>query len=482
MVYPPGQDIDVRNDGVGLIASGKALPVVVGVTSKGTADTLYQYTDPNTLKAALGHGPAVGLALAVMPQAGGVLVLKTGGSTAGAAGSVTPVRVGTSSGTVTVAGAPHNAYEVIVEITADGTLGAGKFKYSLDDDRTYSPELTIPAGGTYAIPDTNLTLTFVPGAGPDFYDNGDTHSFDCTVPHYTTTDLGTAWTALLDQIGSRKIRQCFFSGQNATAADGATMAAAIATHMGTLETNFYYARAVMDAGDDTVANVLSSFSAFADDRVCVCYGTADVITHDSHTGYGTPNVPIAHVVAERAARADLSENLGRKQSGPLRGVLSVTHDEGKDTAFSEADKLTTLRTYRGESGFYITNGYLRSPVGSDFLYYDWGRTIDEVCEIVHTRQQKWLLSKFRSKTDGSGNLDGRDAARVETFVKQALRAKLLDPINIEGFKGHVSGLSYTVDQTNDYLATRTLRSQAGAVPLSPAETIETQIGFVRSVE
>ena len=481
MAYPPQQILTVRDGGIGLVSTSDLPPLVVGVTSGGVADTLYQYSDPNRLLDEQGDGPAVEMAAPIINAVGTILLLKTTAGTAGSNGAVTPTRVGTSTGTVTVAGSPRDGYEVIVRITKTGTLGTGKFDYSLDDGYTFSEILTIPAGGTYVLPNTALTITFVPGGGPTFFEIGDKHEFDSVAPHYTTANLGAAWTQLLLQLGTRNIEQVYFSGKNASAASAATMAAAIATHLTTLETNNYYARALMDAGNDTTANILTSFASFASTRVGVCYGDVDVVGLNSFAGWGVPKRAAVNVVAERAAGADLSENLGRKESGALRGVRAISHDEGTNTQFSEADKITTLRTYRGNAGFYVTNGYLKSPSGSDFLYYDWGRVIDRICRTTFLAQDTWLLKKLRSLKDGTGHMDPRDASRVNGFVRRALKAAVLDPTNVEGYKGHVSGLGYAVDETNDFLATREMLSAAFAVPLVPVETIRTSVGFARSV-
>lgn len=480
MAYPPGQSLTVRDGGVGVLLTQASLPLIVGVSAGGTANTLYQYSDPNTLLEEQVGGPAVELALAVMNASGAVMFLKTASSTAGSNGSVTATLVGDATGTITVAGTPNDSYEVIVDITKTGTLGAGKFIYSLDDGRTYSSEYLIPAGATFAIPGTGLTLTFVPGEGDPFFEAGDRHNFDSTAPHYTTSDIGTAWSAMLAALGSRKVRRVFFAGKNASASSAATMAAAVATHMATLETNNYYARAMLDGGTDNAATTVTDLAAFTDDRVAIVYGDIDVVTLNPFAGWGAPKMPLLLAAAERAAAADLSENLGRKGSGSLRGVVAVSHDERIASGFTEADKIITSRTYTGQVGFFLTNGYLRSPAGSDFLYWDWGCTIDEICETIFEVQDRFLLSKFRALTDGTGNIDPRDAARVEAAVRAALKARLIDPTNIEGTQGHVSGLSYAVDLTNDYLATRTLRSTCAAVPLSPAETISTVIGFARA--
>lgn len=483
MTYPAGQTIVVRDGGIGLSALGTIFPLVIGVTSAGTASTLYFSTNQNSLKDTLGQGPAVELALPVITEKGGVLVLKTPASTAGAAGAVTKTAFSTSTGTITLAGAAYDAYQIKIRIKFTGALGVGRFDYSLDqlgDEPTYSEEITIPSGGTYAIPGTNITATFVPGAGPIIFEAGDSHVSVCTAPQYTTADLSTAWTALLLALGQYVVEECYFTGRSASAAAAATMAATIATLMSSLEARKRWARAMMDCGADTSANVITSIVPFANNRVGVCFGLADVPTLNARAGWGVPRVSVCHALSERAAGCDLSENLGRVASGSLR-VLKILNDEGVSQAFIESHKINTLRTYDGEPGIFSTNGYLKSAAGSDFLYWDWGRVIDRICRVIYSEQQKWLLKKVRVLTDGTGRIDPRDAVRIEMAVRSALKDEILDAINIEGFKGHVSGLEYLVDLNNNVLSTRQLKSTCRAVPLPPIESFATDIGFTSAI-
>ncbi len=483
MTYLPSQTIAVRDGGIGLSALGTIFPLVIGPCSGGVASTLYLSTNQNSLRDTLGQGPAVELALPMITERGGVLVLKTPASTAGAAGSVTKTSASTSTGTVTVAGAAYDAYQVKIRIKLTGALGVARFDYTLDalsPSPTYGEELTVPSGGTYAIPGTNLTLTFVPGAGPIIFELGDSHSFACTAPQYTTADLSTAWAAMLAALGQYVVEECYFAGRSASASAAATMAATIATLMSSLEARKRWARAMMDCGADTSANVITSIVPFANNRVACVFGQADIPTLNPKAGWGVPRFPAAYALAERAAGADLSENLGRVASGSLR-VLAITNDEGANQAFIESHKINTLRTYDGQTGIFSTNGFLKSAAGSDFLYWDFGRVIDRACRIVYDTQQLWLLRKVRVLTDGTGRLDPRDAVRLEAAVRAALKDGLLDPINAEGFPGHVSGLEYVVDLNNNVLTTRQVKSTLRIVPLPPIESLATEIGFTGSL-
>lgn len=482
MTFPPKQTFQVRNNGVGLVAQAAVLPVVLGGTVGGVTDTLYTFNDPNAAIDQLTEGPALELALPLI-QAGGCHVLKTATSVAASNTAVAKSAIGSSTGTVTVAGTATNKYRVRVRIKASGTVGAGRFDYSLDGGYTDSPELTIPAGGTYVMAGSGLTLTFVPGAGAVFFEAGDIHTFTALPAFLNTTNLSAAVVALLAQIGTYRINRLHIAGRPVDAAAGATLFAGVATQLSNLAAAEHFARATMDTGEDAPATVLTAYAAQSDDRISLCYGEADVSAVQTRAtlAYGTPRVPVANVVAERAARAVLSENLGRRASGTLRGVVAITHDQRLAGGFNEADRVTTLTTESGSNAFYITNGYLRSAIGSDFAYWDWGRVIDTLCVAILEGQRPFTLDTLRALTDGTGRLSEDDVKMIEGAVRPLIKSQLSEPKAANGTPGHVSGWRYAVDTENNFLSTRKIRSTGSAVPRAPVEEFETTVGLTRSL-
>lgn len=573
MSYPPGQELTVRSDGIGLVQDPNALPLVVGYAKGLTANQLYQSSNPNTFRDLAQAGPVLETALAAIQKSGAAMILAVAASVAATTSSVDAARVDSSTGTVAVSGTPVLAFDAAVELTKSGAKGVARFKYTLDGE-TYSPERIVPLGGTFAMPGSDLTLTFEgtpnssavtkSGSGPDIalsgeggtdssyvltistagvngtaqfgltrdgavvvaaqavpttpftyavpgttslvitFDNdtwvlnetysfttatslagdfevGDVHSFTTTAPHYSTSDLAAAVAELRSQLGLRRVRRTIFTGQQASASAGATMFAAVATHLADLEGDHYFGRGLMDCGGSTADEFRSAYAAAADNRVGIVWRRARCIVRATFDGYSNAWQPGVRAVAERAFEADLSENLGRVASLNMSWVTEVDHDEGSNQIFVESDKVITFRTHQGQTGFFVTNGYLRSPVGSDFLYWDWGTVIDELCESITEGQQKWLLSKLRSLTDGTGRIAKADAVRVKAAVKSLIDSRLKDPINIEGQKGHVSDVAYEIDLTNDFLATRTVKSTGAAVSLSPIETFVTEVGLARSI-
>lgn len=468
----PGQSLTVRDPGLGIVPESVSAPLYMGCCSGGTVNTLYSFSNKADAIDTLEEGPLVeDVCHALDVDGGPVLAMRLTGSTAGTNGTVTKVGVSTSTGTITVAGAPHDSYETIVEIMATGALGVARFRYSLDDGRTYSEVLTVPSGGTYAVPRTNMTLTFVPGGGPVIFEAGDTHSFDSVAPLYSTSNLADGFTALLAT--STEFAFVVLSGEHATGSAAATMFAAFDTHLTSLATQFRYCRGIMDAGTDTAANVITAMAAVADQRICVCYGDADMPSSKAFAGWGTPKRPSLTVVAGRAHASLISTDLARFADGTVN-VVSISHDEFRNEVLDQ-HKITTLRTWQGAPGFYITNARLKSPAGSDFVYWQHGRVMDVACDTTVKAQQPFVSTAVR--TTGTGAIDPRDAVRIEETVKNSLRARLISPNNAEGTPGHVSRFDYRIDRVNDVLRTFELRSKVAIQPLGYAKTLVTEIGY-----
>jgi len=475
----PGQSITTRDPGLGIPAEGPSAPIVLGCSSAGTINTVYSFSNKADVVDTLGEGP-LPECICAMGDAGGwpIRAMRVTGGTAASCGAVTPNRVGTSTGTITVTSqVPYDAYEVIVEITKTGTVGVGEFRYSLDDGRTFSEIRTIPSGGTFAIPRTNITMTFVPGAGATYFEDGDLHEFDCVAPLYTTANLATAITALLaDPV---EFTFMVLTGEHADAADAATMFAALDTHLSSLANAFKFARAIMDAGTDTTANVLTDLAAVVSStRVAAVYDDADMSSSKAFEGWGTPKQAALVAAAARAHSVLPSTDIARKASGALTGVVAISHDEFR-TEVRDAATISTLRTWQGSPGFYVCNLRLKSPPGSDFIYFQHGRLMDIACDTVQKAQQNF--SSIGIRTNADGTIDERDALRLEKPVNGALSAELLEPDNAEGTRGHVSALQYRIDRTNNVQTTFTLRSKVAIRPLGYAKQLVTELGYALNV-
>lgn len=482
----PSQTITIKDPGLGLIEIAANTPLLTGISSSGTATQLVSVQSPTDAVTLFGQGPLVEDSCRVLNEAGGpVLMCRLTGSVAGTNSAVTATATGT--GTITLAGAPYDSYNAEVQITTAGTLGTGKFKYALDAHRlinangiafepTWSAEITIPAGGTYAIPNTNITMTFVPGAGPTFYALADKHTWTSTEPYYAVADVDAAGDVF--RLLANQWRFLTLCGMSPTAAGAATMATGLATELSSEATLFRYARGFVDAAGDTTSNTITAFAAVEDRRIATCYGRCVRSTLKPFAGWGTPKRSVVAEFAGRAAREQISTHLGRVATGSLSGVMYVSHDEFQNQVMNVA-KFSTLRSWANRPGFYITRANLRSPPGSDFKYSHNGFVMDVACTTVANALQEFANKSFR--VTSTGTIDPKDAKDIESAVLRQLRAQLTEPINAEGKRGHVSALNFTVDLTNNVLLTGQINTEVAIRPLGYGEYFVTQIGFALDV-
>ena len=114
----PGVNVTIRDGALGSVAGlGSDACAVVGVCTGGTPNTVYQFTDIQTLKDTLAvgptGGPAVEAAALILAVSGKpVVVVPTTNATAGSVGAVT--RTGTSpSPGATFTGTPSTASTIV---------------------------------------------------------------------------------------------------------------------------------------------------------------------------------------------------------------------------------------------------------------------------------------------------------------------------------------------------------------------------------
>lgn len=473
------QDFTINDPGLGLVAPATSIPAIVGPASSGPVEEMQSFTSINDLVATFGQGQGVELAAHVLAVSGGpIRFVRPDTSVAAANSAVTKANGGSSTGTITVAGDAFDDYDVIVTIRKDGTVGTGEFSYSLDGGETESETLTIPAGGTYLIPNTNLTLTFVPGAGPVFFLTGCTNSFTSTAEMWNATDLGDVVTNAL--LPSRIPWDLLvLAGQHADAADAATIFAAVSTHLATLHDAYRFVPAMLDGGADAVTGFGAAFASVSDKFICVPASTAQIVSAKSFAGWALPTRPSLNAFAARATANLISTDHARYADGSITGIRTIAYDDFVSGGVLDALKASTLRTYQGAEGAYFKNARMKSAAGSDFQFWQHARIMLTACRVVEEAQRLFLSAGLR--TIAGGFIDERDAARVEKEVRARLKAILLEPKNAEGTDGHVSAVGYRVLRDHNVLGTGQLGTEVSVRPLFYPKTFKTQLGFATNV-
>lgn len=476
----PSQTITVLDPGLGRVAAAPDSPLYLGpaVGGSASANELLSFSRLNDVPDVLGRGDLAGdVAKALRERGGPVLVMPTNASVDDTTSAVTQSGGGP---TVSVSGTPAARYTARVEIMAGGALGTGSFRYTLDrhtvasgsNAPTWSPTRTIPAGGSFVAGDSGLTLTFAAGT----YVLGETYDFTTIPEAPNATDISDAITALL-ALTSVEFPLVNLSATFDDATNAASIAAALGGHATTLAGQFRYARAIADIGSgDTSANVLGE--SWTSRRVAPCYGFSLTSAVQPYEGYAVRKVGCYSDVAARAARVLVSTDLARFAEGALGGVQRIDFDGFNDATLDNAG-ITTLRTWPGIPGFYVANGRLKSPPGSDFTDLHFGKIMDLACRTVYRAQLPFIAEGFRTNPDGSINV--LDKAVVEGAVLGALRDVLRTPRNARGTTGHVSAVSYVIDPTHNLNTTEEILVNIGIRPLGYAKFITTQIGFALNV-
>jgi hypothetical protein len=455
--------------------------VKVGACSSGTENQLYSFSDFQTLTDTLGNGPlveAAAFALATSVQGKGprpVLAMKITASTAGTTGSVTPNAGNVGTAILAAAGAAYDTYDVIAVITRGGAnlaAAVAAFKYSLDGGDTYSQEIAMPTSGVYAIPNTNVTLTFTNGAGTAFV-AADSFTFATVAPYYSTTDIQTAVTALLaDSTEWSFLHLVGAPGgvDDATKASNlATVAGAFTTHMATFETAGRYVFAMLEGPDTAVpagdTALKTAFVNYVSSRVMISAGWEEAY---SPVNGRVMRRPAAWPAIARIAATPIHEDPGRVASGPITGVTKLWRDERKNELL-DAARFTTLRTILGIQGFYVTNGRMMAAAGSDFTYVMNRRVMDVGCRVGRIGLLHYLNESLRVDPK-TGYIDEHDARAVEAYVEAQLRAALTAP-------GSASDVTIEVIRNDNILSTQRLRAKIRIVPLGYAKAITEIISF-----
>jgi hypothetical protein len=459
----PGVSVNVQDGNLGALpALGEGVHVKIGVAQQGPVNEVVAITSTKQAKEIFGGGPLPeAIAVAIAQGAGLIYAVRVNASIAG---MIDPVRkTGTGTGNLAASGSPNDAYEVVVRITRAGGRGTAAFVYSLDGGDTYSPEIAIPSSGTYAIPGTGLTLTFTDGTSGTSFEVGDTYTFTTAPPNYSLADLNAAIDALFAE------SQLRYQFVHVVGAVTPVLAAAVDARMGEAAQVHRYIWAMLEAQDLDDASLRTAWANFNSVRVGVGAGYAEVrspLTGRVHRR------PITWLWAGRRAAIPAQEDVGRVASGPLVGVVKLYRDEYL-TPGLDAARFTTARTYPAYAGYFLTQGRIMAPPGSDFELDQYRSVMDLACTVAYQAGLRFVNESIQVDPS-TGNIADRDAKKVETYIRGVLATALKGKVSeVDG----VPAVRVTVDRTENILSSRRLPVEIAVVPLGYAKYISVTIGF-----
>jgi hypothetical protein len=381
---------------------------------------------------------------------------------------------------------PFDDYTGKVEITATGAEGVGTFRYTLDnfadasgvDLSTWSPDIIIPAGLTYALPNTGVVLTFSSAS----YTDGDTHAFTTIASGFSTSNCTAAFTALYAQ-SSLSYGFGHTVGMSTSAANAATLAGIIDSNLSTAASAFRYLRWFMDcptAGTrvlsggvpiadtaDTDSVLAAAFAALDEPRVV--WGAGDFLAISGIDGRLCRR-PASWAGAARCASARISQNLHRVRSGPIKNARLLYRNE-ESTQALDAGRFLTLRTHGDKPGFYITYGRSGANNTSDFKSLANGRVMDRMCQIGRSKGVDLIGESIATNSDGT--IKEVVAQAIEADIRTAIRDGMTGDIVIDENSPYVY-----VSRTQNVLSTETLPITLRVTPFASANFVEETLGFV----
>jgi hypothetical protein len=302
-------------------------------------------------------------------------------------GGITLTGSGPAASNVTQVSSPLDAYSVIVTITTAGALGTAVF--------TYSGRRGQQRQRADRHPHRRGQVRHRQHRGGDDLRGHLHRGGHLRVDHHRggVLDLGPDHRAGGPARGGPRVGLRARGGDLGQRRRGAAAAAIVDTQMAAAEVQFRFAFGIIECptteSDSTVATAFASFSSL---RTMVCAGDVGAV---SPINGRILRRNCAWIVAAHLAGIQPGEDAGFVGSRtPIRNVASLYRDEQK-TQFLDAQRFATMRTIPGRAGYYITNGNMMAPSGSDFNLVQRRRVMDVACRITRQAELPYLNGSVR---------------------------------------------------------------------------------------
>ena len=350
--------------------------------------------DAGKIRERLGLSPLVD---AVQGGAGRIFCFPVAAATAGTLTSV--AKEGKGGGSLTVDGSPTNAFQVVIQITAQGGLNTAAFKASVNGGYSFSDEVTVPATGSHALEGTGLTLHFAEAADAEEQASsflvGDTFRFGSTAPSMTNGDVLSAMGKLKEF--SQEFEFVHIVGGSTPPLWQAVSEAQKELAGSCQKPAFLLLEAALPEEDGDLHEWAFQMEADrkkiknTDIQVCAAWGRLARLDGTTQT------VNLAGLVSGRYAKAPVQESVGKTRpelgygfpEKQLEELLPAGYDNTVIELLDVAGYLT-FRKYDGLDGFYIYHTKMMSPDGSDYRYAEDVRVRNKIIREV---RKKALLFK-----------------------------------------------------------------------------------------
>ncbi len=442
-----------RNSGTATHAQAK---IGVSNTESGIPVLITSAMKPEEIKKKLGNSP---LADACMDAAENglktIYAIPVPADVPGETGDIT--HTGTGKGIFAVQGEPCNAYDIVVGITETGNTNEGSFQYSMDGGNSFSEEYTIPLDGTYDVPGTGLALKFTDAAGDEkSFIEGDAYSFHSTAPTMNNASVLKAVQKL--KSFSKTVEVCHIVGISAKSLWAALQSEAEEFLEDYKKPLIFLCEARPCADGETLEEYKGAMEkerkGINSFFISVVLSYAAYFRKDQRT----QNINLAGVVSGLIGRAKESLSIGCVEEFPVSPAkLMKLLPEGIEDYSREFDEMgyTVFRQYNGKEEFFVSNGNVFAPAGSDFKYVESVRVLNRIIREIGLK----ATDKIQTEIDPE-NLEGSIKA-MEAHLSIAVEDCERDKV--------ISSGSVTVDMENlDILADETINLEVSWVPMGTA--------------
>lgn len=386
----------------------------------------------------------------------------------------------------TFTASPIDDYSVKAVITTGGANGTMQFTYSLDaTDGNTSSVIVSSGGGTYAIPNTGIVLTFSgTQTAADYF------TFTAAGPSYAGGDLTAALTALQSTYLSSvaNVSLIYVCGNATSAAAAATQAATLETAALALFNLGIYVRFLSEC--PTVGSIWGSAGSVVVDSAdtdSVC-ASAFASTNAPHVAVSAGDVSLTSSVSglaqrrscgwpiiARACKFEASANIGAVENGAISSVGAIYRDEFA-TPLLDAARFNTVRTFPGLPGFYITDGHTMALSTSDYSPLADARVIDRACQVTYKSALPLVNKKLETSRKIAGAISERAAQKIDSRLTSALNTSLVDTSPQDAVAA-----AAVVNRTHNILADSKLLITVGVQPFAYSKYVQVDIGLVAKI-
>lgn len=473
----PSVELQVLDNQLGIRAPADAVLAIVATASAGLINRPRTYTRIEDVQEHFVLGPLVEASAYAIERYGlTVMPVRAATGVPGAFGPLERSFKGTAVPTIDATTEPVDEFECFVRFKNGGAVGTPGISYywSLDGGRTLSPLTSLGASNFIVLPGSGGVRVNL-SAGT--IDAGDSLFFPTSAPCWSAADLAAA----LESLRLTQARWSFLQVYGDMDSQGlSTLDAKLEVMAAAGRNRRAMAHVRKPAPNEDEGAYLDALVAALGDtssrRVALCAGYAKVDSSISRRRYRRPPslavAPLATAVSEEIDLAELAY-------GPLPGVFvrdgNGNPDEHDELAFPGLDdaRFLTMRSWESRNGVWVNNPRLFSPVGSDFLYLQYGKVIDTACRIAREELEPILSRGVFVVPDGTGRVEPETALSIEGQITGRLNAELVGTRK-------ATAVIFTLSRTDDVLRTGELGWEVRVIPLAYIKKFKGSVALVAS--